>query len=201
MTIPDRFKKGLFGLVAVAGGLMFGSAASAAMGAAAAHKTSPPRVTAEEHSAAAYDRATVRFTGRLAPTAVAAASGLPSETTVLVAMRGADLATCEDMGRQLRELYRAVPDEPGWGMAILIDSAGQDDLRRFLAKERIPRVAIVVADPTRLMADGTPVATPAALVTDRQGHIQAGVSHPSRFKNLRGRSFAQELPLDSPGSR
>jgi hypothetical protein len=201
MTIPDVFKKGLFGLVAIGGGLIFGSAASAAMGPASAEKASQPRVIAEEHSAAAYDRATVRFTGRLAPTAVAAASSLASETTVLVAIRGADLATCEDMGRQLRELYRAVPDQPGWGMAILIDSAGQDDLRRFLAKERIPRIAVIVADPARLLDDGTPVATPAAVVADRQGLIRAGVSHPSRFKNLRGRSFAQELPLVSPGSR
>jgi hypothetical protein len=83
---------------------------------------------------------------------------------------------------------------------VLVDSAGEPALRRFLSRERIPEIPVLVADPARLVAGGAKVATPAALITDHGGRIRAGVSHPSRFKNMRARSFAQELPLSDPGS-
>lgn len=200
MRIPDRARKGLVGAVVVMGGLLAGTAVSMAMDAARDEPSDPRALTLAEYNEAAYDRATVRFTGRLGPRALAAGGALPFEQTVLVVLRGGDIAKCEDLGRQLRELYRALPDRPGWGIAVLTDPAAEAELRRFLARERIPSVTVLAGAPDALLAGGTKVATPAALIAGRDGAIRAGVSHPSRFKNMRGRSFAQELPLHDAGS-
>ena len=200
MKLAGRVGKGLVAVLAIGCGLAMGTAASVTLGAAREVEKDPRAQLTAEYNEAAYDRATVRFTGRLGPRALAGVRGLALQSTVLVVLRGTDVARCEDLGRQLRELYRAVADRPGWGLAVMIDPAGEPELRRFLSRERIPAVPVIAADPAALLADGTNVATPAALVARRDGEIRAGVSHPSRFKNMRGRSFAQELPLSDPGS-
>jgi hypothetical protein len=200
VTLPTWFKKGLMGAVVVGGGLATGTAVSLARGGAGEEARETLPLAPQEHSAAAYDRATARFTGRLGPRVLAAAEELSSRSTVLVVVRGADVKTCEDLGRQLRELHRAVPAGGEWGMALLVDSAGEAELRGFLAREHITRLPVLVADPAGLLEGGAKVATPAALVVGRDGQVRAGVSHPSRFKNVRGRSFAQELPLSDPGA-
>lgn len=202
MRLLDTVRAGLVGVAIAGGGLLVGAAANLARGDAA----EPPSAeetwarSAREHSEAAYEQATVRFGGRLGPQARQAARSLSLESAVLVVLRGPDVANCEDLGRQLRELRRAVPEGPGWGMAVLVNPAGEADVRRFLAKERLSSIAILTADPATLLEDGGAVATPAALVANSDGVIRAGVSHPTRIKNLRGRSFAQELPLREPGS-
>lgn len=152
-------------------------------------------VAPEDHSEEAYERATVRFTGQLGPGILPSAA----DSTVLIVVRGTDTETCEDLGRQLRDLHRAVPDVPGWNVAILVDAEGEEALRTFLARERLPEMPIVIGEPGAFLADGRNVGTPAVLVADRSGGIRAGVSHPSRFKNVRGRSFAEELQLIEPG--
>jgi hypothetical protein len=202
MTSSNLLRKGLAAVLVVACGLLAGFAARVARDGLAQTESTPPEWTAaaETHNEAAYDRATVRFTGRLGPEVLAETRGLSFQSTVLVVLRGPDVAACEDLGRQLRELSRAAADRPGRGIAILIDPAGEAGLRRFLARERIPGMPLIVTDPARLLADGRKVATPAALVADGSGRIWAGVSHTSRFKGVRGRSFSQELPLREPGS-
>lgn len=196
-------KKAAAGVLVIAGGLLAGFAARTARGGevTAASVRNTWAANTIQHSDAAYDRATVRFAGRLGPGVMEAVRPLGWQSTVLVVLRGDDVRACEDLGRQLRELRRAVPDADGRGMAVLVDPAGEADLRLFLARERLPRVRVVTADPAGLLADGTAVATPAALVADGDGRVRAGVSHSTRFKNVRSRSFAQELPLAEPGSR
>jgi hypothetical protein len=196
MRAPIRLRGALIGAAVIGLGLLTGTAASLAR---APQETEPPAVLPQEHTPAAYDAATIRFTGRLGAGGVDAAQALPGPSAVLVAVRGSDLVNCEDLGRQLRELSRAVPE--GWGMGILVDAPGQEALAKFLTRERIRGVPVFVADPAALLADGSKVATPAALVAGRDGVVRAGVSHPSRFRNVRSRSFAQELSLDDPGSR
>lgn len=197
MTVSKLVKKTAGAVLVMACGVLAGTAARHVSGDASVTRRAREgwATSARLHSVAAYDHATGRVTGRLGSRALVAVRDLSFRSTVLVALRGADVATCEDLGRQLRELRRAVPREAGWGMAILIDPAGQTKLRQFLAREHIPAVPVIIADPSRLLAGETRLATPAALIVDRDGRIQAGVSHPSRFKNARSRSFAQELPL------
>ena len=148
-----------------------------------------------EHSDSAYDAAMRRFTGRLTSQARAAVGTLGQRHTVLAVVTAADLATCEDLGRQLRELRRAVPAQPGWGMAVMIDGAGRAELERFLRRERVPYVALLEGDPRALLDGAEHPGTPAVVVLNGEGRIQAGVSHPLRVRNTRNRSFAQELGL------
>lgn len=158
-------------------------------------RPSPLSTGPEDHSDEAYERATVRFTGQLGPGILPSAA----DSTVLIVVRGTDTQTCEDLGRQLRDLHRAVPDVPAWNVAILVDAEGEEALRTFLARERLPEIPIVVGEPGAFLADGRNPGTPAVVVADRSGGIRAGVAHPSRFKNVRGRSFAEELQLIEPG--
>ena len=200
MTVAGMVARGIGGVLVVGCALLAGSAAGVARGKPAESVQNTWADFDRQHSDASYDQATVRFTGRLAEPVLAKTGALSSGTAVLVALRAADVAGCEDLGRQLRDLYRAVPEGEGWGMAILVDPAGEAELRAFLAREHIPSIPVITADPAALLAGGTKVATPAALVVDRDGRVRAGVSHPERFKNVRGRSFAQELPLNDTGS-
>jgi hypothetical protein len=125
---------------------------------------------------------------------------LPFDHTVLAVVTANDLGSCEDLGRQLRELRRAVPDQPGWGMAILVDQAGMTGLRIFLQRERVGRIPVLVGDPRAYLEGQQHPGTPAAVVLHRDGSITAGVSHPLRVRNTRSRSFAEELGLaGTPG--
>lgn len=153
----------------------------------------------EDHSDEAYERATVRFSGELAGETLLALPDVAADSTLLIVVRGTDTETCEDLGRQLRDLHRSVADSPEWNLAILVDAGGELTLRRFLARERIPEMPIVPGEPGAFLADGRNVGTPAVLVADRKGRIRAGVSHPSRFRNARRRSFAEELQLIRSG--
>lgn len=155
---------------------------------------------AQEHSDSAYDAAMKRFTGRVSPPVRESLRGLPGERTVLAVLTGDDLRGCEDLGRQLRELHRAVPREPGWTMAILVDAAASEEVRRFLRQERVPSLPVLVGEPGAFLEGAAHPGTPAAVVVTPQGLITAGVSHPLRVRNTRSRSFAQELGLagDAP---
>ena len=192
--------RGALSAVIVVGGLGLGMFAQDSL--AARNEPAPQEEWAglmREHSDSAYDAAMKRFTGRVTPQVQAAVRTLRQPHTVLAVVTAADLLTCEDLGRQLRELRRSVPDEPGWGMAVLVDAAGRPELERFLRRERVPRVAVLEGDPGALLAGAEHPGTPAAMVVDGEGGIHAGVSHPLRVRNTRSRSFAQELGLPGPG--
>jgi hypothetical protein len=196
MNFRDLAKRGVLSAVMVVGGLgagMFGQELLAARGVPAPEEEWVGLM--REHSDSAYDAAMRRFGGRVSPHVQAAVGTLRKPHTVLVAITAADLMTCEDLGRQLRELRRAVPDEPGWGMAVLIDDAGRPELERFLRREHVSRVTVLGGGTGALLAGAEHPGTPAALVLDSGGRIHAGVSHPLRVRNTRSRSFAQELGL------
>jgi hypothetical protein len=150
---------------------------------------------------AAGDRSTLRFVGTLADDVVAVLPGISSSTRVLVVLRGSDTETCEDLGRQLRDLDRAVSRAAAAPLTIVVDAEGEEGLRRFLRRERLPGMAIVLGQPGRFLADGRNVGTPAAMIVDTTGAIISGVSHPTRFSNLRRNSFAEELGLGPEGSQ
>jgi len=186
----------------IAGGLVMGFAAQEALAALTAPTPKEEWGQLEqEHSDSAYDAAMKRFVGKAPAPLRAAVQALPFDHTVLAVVTGGDLGSCEDLGRQLRELSRAVPDQPGWGMAILVDQAGMAGLRVFLQRERVGRIPILVGDPRAYVEGQEHPGTPAAVVMHRDGSITAGVSHPLRVRNTRSRSFAEELGLaGTPGT-
>lgn len=178
-------------LVAVAGALaavlFLGRTASltrAAPGAAA-----PPPVETFD-----YDAALVRFTGQLSEAATRELRGLDlagGDTALVLVITEQDVLTCEDLGRQIRELRRAYgADRP---IAVWADSAGSGLLRSFLRRERIARATVGTVPPSAVLSDGTGLWTPAAILATPDGRIVEGVSHTRRSPNVRLQSFAQEL--------
>lgn len=185
-------------ILVVAGGTLTGAVASSVLARPDNEVSTEAQWNrlAREHSDSAYDAALVRFDGRLSATVAPRVAALGAEDLVLVVLRRPDLITCEDLGRQLRELQRATGS--GRSFAIMIDAAGAEPLRRFLRSERIRDVPVLVGDPKDYVADRLSPATPAALLVDGTGRITRGISHPLRFANTRSRSFAQELGLSGP---
>lgn len=199
MNVRAMARRGTLSVVMVVGGLSAGMFAQESLASLSARNVPPAREhwdgLIREHSDSAYDAAMRRFTGQVTPQVQAVVGTLKMRHIVLAVVTAADLAACEDLGRQLRELRRAVPDEPGWGMAVLVDGAERTEVERFLRHERVSRVTVLEGDPHALLAGAEHPGTPAALVVDADGRIHAGVAHPLRVRNTRSRSFAQELGL------
>lgn len=147
-----------------------------------------PREAMVAPTAAQYDSATRVIQGVL--TSFAADAVRPSMRDapgVLVVLRAADVRTCEDLGRQLRELQSR---NPGITMVVVADTV--DLLGAFVRRERLR--ASVVQLPAAAVVDGvSALPTPAVLVVGGTGGRVTGVAHPRRFSNARVRSFADEL--------
>lgn len=126
--------------------------------------------------------------GGLTPAARSAVAEFASAAPfVLVVLRGRDWLTCEDLGRQLRELEHR---NPSLTYVIATDSA--DVVQSFARRERL-RWRVLGLRPGDVV-DGYPaLPTPAVLVVREGGARLAGVSHPERVPNARFRSFADEL--------
>lgn len=143
-------------------------------------------------STAALDSATVMLHGRLTPP-VRALLGRPEEgPSILVLLDSADVRVCEDLGRQLRELSRRVTVP----VFIVGDPQGMVRIRAFARRERLRPAAFIPASPGEVV-EGRRIPTPAALVHHPDGWV-AGVGHPRRFRNVRTRSFADELSAYLP---
>lgn len=135
-----------------------------------------------------FDAGMRRFAGPLSAAAAAALAAPARDTALVMVIRGRDIVTCEDLGRQIRELHRA------WGaektLVVLADTTA--GVEAFLRAEHMARMVVRPLAPAAVMAGGGDVATPAALVVSG-GEVLEGVSHTLRAPNARLRSFAQEL--------
>jgi hypothetical protein len=106
---------------------------------------------------------------------------------VLVVLRGPDRLSCEDLGRQLRELEHRNRTTT---FLIMTDSA--DGIGSFARRERL-RWPVIALPPNDVVEGYPALPTPAVLAVE-EGRMQvAGVAHPERVPNARVRSFADEL--------
>jgi hypothetical protein len=148
----------------------------------------PPREAMAAPTGAQYDSATRVIKGVLTSFAAdAVRPAMRDAPGVLVVLRAADVRTCEDLGRQLRELQSRSPGTP---MVVVADTV--DLLGAFVRRERLRASVVQLAAPAVVEGvSGLP--TPAVLVVDGTGGRVTGVAHPRRFSNARVRSFADEL--------
>lgn len=118
-----------------------------------------------------------------------------SDSAVVAAVHARDVKTCEDLGRQLRQLAGAV----GGGARLVIAIPASDSVRvkEFILVERIRNVDLAVFT-VPLRMNGIDVPTPAAFVLGRDGRVRRGIAHVQREPNVRTVSFAQELGYLSP---
>ena len=158
-----------------------------------------PDVVSRLNPAAATE--SVPISGRLASeVAEQVIEALGSETPViLVLVRGSDCFTCEDLGRQLRELARAAP--PGYRLVAVTDAEDRHRTEQFLMRERI-RVAFLlgVDSFTIFQSEEAELPTPAVVIGSTPIGMLTGVAHPNRVPNYRPKSFAEELGLSTSGA-
>ena len=182
-------RAGLFCGVAAVSAVAGQGVASRVVPAPAPAPPPPPQQRVEEFN---FDSATVRLSGRLAaPAAAALREASAGDTALVLLVERRDLATCEDLGRQLRELRRH------WGPDRKIVVWGEADdpeaVRDYLKRERIAGTEVQPLPVSRVMEGRTRIPTPAVLVATAGGVVVEGVAHPYRFKNVRLRSWSQEL--------
>lgn len=149
----------------------------------------PPPPSVEDFN---YDAALMRFTGQLSRGATREIGRVDGGDTLLALLiTSEDVVTCEDLGRQIRDLRRA------YGLrrpiAVWTDSTRLDVIRTFLHRERIANTVVGPVPPTAVLADGKRIPSPAALLATRDGKVIEGISHTLRAPNVRLRSFAQEF--------
>jgi hypothetical protein len=176
--------------------LFVGVLALAAAGSHAAARALAPSVPPAVLPTQEHVDDLVRFTGALTGAAadqVRRASG-SAEESLVVLLASRDLATCEDLGRQLRELHRAYGAERPF--VVLADEKDAGPVRDFIEFERLGRARMAVTD-GRIFPDEPSPYTPAAMLVRRSGEVVAGAAHLSRAPNVRLRSFADHLGLIS----
>lgn len=123
--------------------------------------------------------------GSTASTAVAELAG--TSPLVLVVLRASDWFTCEDLGRQLRDLqYR------NRSLTYVIATDSVDRTRSFARRERL-RWPVITLAPRDVLHGYPALPTPAVLAVRDNGRRVDGVAHPERVPNARVRSFADEL--------
>jgi hypothetical protein len=156
------------------------------------------RAFAPPVSAATYDSATLEVRGRLSEAARARlASSSATPGGVLVLLDAADVRVCEDLGRQLRELRSHLGDTVPF--TIGAPAASLETIRAFAHREHLrPDGVVELRASDVIIRSGAGFRTPAALVLlGREGDV-AGIAHSRRFRNVRVRSFAEELAAYLP---
>jgi hypothetical protein len=149
-----------------------------------------PRKAMTAPTAAQYDSATRVIEGVLSVFAADAVRRAMGDVPgVLVVLRDVDVRTCEDLGRQLRELQS---ESPGMAMVVAADTGAMDALGAFVRRERL-RASVVQIAAADVVAGTPALSTPAVLVVQGTGARVIGTAHPRRFSNARVRSFADEL--------
>ncbi len=150
-----------------------------------------------EQDSNAYQAATLHFEARIQKDALAALGDFAADSLVLIALRGQDGLSCEDLGRQLRELVRAIRNHTSsWELRVVVEEAEREVVESFLRRERIVTDGITTLSLSDLFVTRI-VDTPAVVIGSANGNTVRGVSHPVRFKNVRPRSFASELEVMS----
>jgi hypothetical protein len=179
-------------LVAAAGALGARAVAGGRAEAARSRAFAPPV------SAATYDSATLEVRGRLSDAARARlASSSATSGGVLVLLDAADVRVCEDLGRQLRELRSRLGETVPF--IIGAPAASLETIRAFAHREHLrPDGVVELRASDVIIRSGAGFRTPAALVLlGREGDV-AGIAHSRRFRNVRVRSFAEELAAYLP---
>jgi hypothetical protein len=172
-------------------GLLHASVLLVPVVAAACDATREPGVTRPPEAGANARVDTIR--GRLDSGSYAGIQGESSAggRAVLLVLYGDDVRTCEDLGRQARELQRWAVSR---GARLVIWSAGDSvfPITTFLLREKIRAASVIHSDSLPRLQHGAPIATPAALLVEPGGSVR-GTAHPDRVPNVRVRSFADEL--------
>lgn len=111
---------------------------------------------------------------------------------VLLLIRERDVFTCEDLGRQSRELRNWAAE---LGLPFLVWAEADPDTRMpvFLRREHIPEAAVFLTRSAFAVETGSPIRSPAAMLVNLATGEIRGFAHPERVPNVRQRSFAQEL--------
>lgn len=118
-------------------------------------------------------------------------SGGETPRSVLLVLRGSDVRSCEDLGRQARELQRwATAREARLVVWVADDSARH--VTTFFHRERIRPASVIRSASVPGLRNGAELATPAALWVVPGGAAR-GTAHPDRVANVRTASFAAEL--------
>jgi hypothetical protein len=152
---------------------------------------SPPTRAQESGSPSEDALATVSLRGRLAPLVRSRMELRVREgRTLLVVLREHDVEVCEDLGHQLREALRATGG--GTRGIVVIEPGAEERVHAFLRREHL-HLQVEVLPPDSLFVGARHVPTPAVLVLSGPASEAQGVAHPSRFANVRLRSFATEL--------
>lgn len=147
----------------------------------------------EAQLTAEYDASMVAIGGHLRPEALSAVTDHTSDgdsLAILAILRGRDLAGCEDLGRQLRE----VQHRSGSNLVVWTLARDREDAERFLRRERIRAAIVATGSLDDLGLRPVPLVTPAVVRVRLSDGTSEGIGHASRFKNVRSRSFAHEVP-------
>jgi len=144
------------------------------------------------------DRGSVVLAGRLVPEAAKIITdSIGSGPIMLLVIASSDCFTCEDLGRQLREVVRLAPRESR--VVVATNADGLRRTREFLRRERVTP-ALMLGFESFSLLDGAvdAIPTPAVLIGQSATDSVGGVAHPVQTANVRSISFAEELGL-GPG--
>ncbi len=168
----------------------------AVIGSAITHTRRPTPTAPVLVSINRTEDATLRVSGALSADVAREISAMVGQSAVrmVVLLSAADAQTCEDLGRQLRELHRTFGvDDP---FVVLARDDDKPAIRDFLRFERLGRATLVTMQ-ERPLVDNRAVSTPAAMIAKPSGEIIVGVAHRYRAQNLRLVSFSDQLGLRS----
>lgn len=151
----------------------------------------PDRESPEE----AEDLGSVALAGRLVPEAAKIViDSVGSGPIMLLVIASSDCFTCEDLGRQLREVVRLAPT--GSHVVVATNADGLRRTREFLKRERVTPALVFGVESFSLLdgaVDAMP--TPAVLIGQSATDSVGGIAHSTQAANVRSISFAEELGL------
>lgn len=128
------------------------------------------------------------FSGQLPRRSLSAEA---NEQVVLI-VSGTDILSCEDLGRQVRELVRTQLDPEGLELTVWAYDDAEGDVARFVKNERLRTGAVLSVHPEDVL--GTAPRTPAVVVVDRTGKYY-GLSYLNRTRLVRSSSFADLIDV------
>lgn len=111
---------------------------------------------------------------------------------VVLIVSAADIASCEDLGRQVRELIRTQVEPAGLALTVWAYDDAVGDVARFVQDERLRTGDVLSVNPSELL--GVAPKTPAVVVVDRAGKYY-GLSYLNRTRLVRSTSFADLLDV------
>lgn len=115
-----------------------------------------------------------------------------AKNVVILFIREQDVFTCEDLGRQSRELRDWASNA---GLPFIVWATMEQDTRLlvFFRREHIPASDVILTSAPLELEKARVPRSPAAMVVDSRSGEALGIVHPERVANVRQRSFAQEL--------